>query len=313
MGKIILARKRKKKQPKFTIREVDIQNFERLQRNAKAMIRSRKKKYGVDISGEIDLKTNISQFKSRREFNEWKDKMGRLKNRADLQITKTKEGTVASKKQIHESNLEVNRMIKKLKPIEGGKYENKYKVSFTKEKLKELNLQTNVARDMEIKRQEYLESIPRFDKRGKQIKDTRKDKTGGTVIVRQKFDPTLIQNNQRIKIREYNLRQVSDPKRYEEREQQLKMNFERAIREQLDEQGQEILDYVAGMSNAEFNNFYFMFMDSSLNFDFIYQSHEHLQDEQTADETLTGVAERIKTDIQRYDKNREKYQMLIKY
>lgn len=309
-----MARKpRKPKQKPIKIRDVDVKEFKRLQTNAKNMIKRRKEKYGVDISSEIDLKTNISQFKTRKEFNEWKDKMSRLKNRADLQITKTKEGTVASKKQIHQSNLEVNRMLKKLKPIEGGKYENKYKVQFTKEKLKELNLQTNVARDMEIKRQEYLESIPRFDKRGRQIKDVRKDKTGGTVIVREKFDPTLISNNQRVKIREYNLKHVSDPKRYEEREQQLKLNFERAIREQLDEQGQEILDYVAGMSNAEFNNFYFMFMDSSLNFDFIYQSHEHLQDEQTADETLTGVAERIKTDIQRYDKNRDKYQMLIKY
>lgn len=306
-----MAKRRSKKQPKFTIREVDVNEFNRLQNNAKAMIRSRKKKYGVDISGEIDLKTNINEFKTRKGFNAWKEAMSKLRYRADLQIKKVGD-TVASQKQINQSQREVNIQKRKLQKV-GSEYQNKYKVKFTEKQLLELTLQTNVARDMEIARQKQLESIPRFNKKGQLIKDLRKDKTGGTVIVRDKFDPTILDNNQRVKIREYNLKQVSDPERYSRREQQLKMNFERTIREQLDEDGQKILDYIATMSDAEFNNFYFMFMDSSLNFEYIYKNNHDFDDNQTAGEANDNIANAILTDIQRYDKNREKYKMLMKY
>lgn len=306
-----MVKRRSKKQPKFTIRDVDVNEFNRLQNNAKAMIRSRKKKYGVDISGEIDLKTSITEFKTRKGFNAWKEAMSKLRYRADLQIKKVGD-TVASQKQINQSQREVNVMKRKLQKVD-GEYQNKYKVRFNEKQLFELALQTNVARDMEIARQKQLESIPRFNKKGQQIKDVRKDKTGGTVIVRDKFDPTILDNNQRVKIREYNLKQVSDPERYSRREQQLKMNFERTIREQLDEDGQKILDYIATMSDAEFNNFYFMFMDSSLNFEYIYKNNHDFDDNQTAGEANDNIANAILTDISRYDKNREKYKMLMKY
>jgi len=74
-----LARRKKKKQPKFTISEKDLNEFKRLQNNAKAMIRSRKKKYGVDISGEIDLRKSITSFKTRASYNAWKEGMKKLK------------------------------------------------------------------------------------------------------------------------------------------------------------------------------------------------------------------------------------------
>jgi len=185
-------------------------------------------------------------------------------------------------------------------------------VKFTEKQLKEMTLQTNVARDMEIRRQEYLESIPRFDKKGRQIKDVRKDKTGGTVIVRDKFDPTVLDNNQRVKIREYNLRHVSDPQRYKQREGQLKQNAMEKMLQSFGDDANDVLAYFNKMSDAEFNNFYFMFMDSSMNFN-EYDSDQYLGQSKDTDDQLTGVIEAIRTDIQRYDKNRDKYKLLEKY
>lgn len=306
-----MARKKKKKQPKFTIREVDVKEFKRLQNNAKAMIRSRKKKYGIDVSSEIDLRSNMSSFKTRKAFNEWKEEMGNLKNKANLQIKRVG-GTVASVKQINQSKREVSVMLKKLNKTDKDKYENKYKVSFTKNQLLELTLQTNVARDMEIGRQKQLEAIPRFDKKGRQIKDLRKDKTGGTVIVREKFDPTLLDNNQRVKIREYNLKHVSDPERYARREGQLKENAMEKMMQTFADDADDVLAYFNKMSDAEFNNFYFMFMDSSMNFN-EYDSDQYMGQSKDVDDQLAGVIEAIRTDIQRYDKNRDKYKLLMKY
>lgn len=309
-----MVKRRKKKQPKFTPSIKDVAEFKKLNEIPKRMVRHRKKKYGVDISSEVDIKSSITDFKSRKEYNEWKDSTKKLKNRADLQITKTKEGVVASKKQINESKLETKRFIKKLIPVEGQKgiYKNKYGSQFSTTQLNEMNLRTNVARDLEIKRQKYLESIPRFDKKGRQIQDLRKDKTGGTVIVRDKFDPTILDNNQRVKIREYNLRHVSDPERYSKREGQLRQNAMEKMLQSFGDDANDVLAYFNKMSDAEFNNFYFMFMDSSMNFN-EYDSDQYMGQSKDVDDQLAGVIEAIRTDIQRYDKNRDKYKLLEKY
>lgn len=310
-----MARKRAKKQPKFTIRNVDIQEFNRLQRNAKNLIKRRKQTYGIDLSDKIDLRSSIETFKTRKEFREWTESMSKLKNRADLQYRKTKEGVVASVKQINESSLESKRMVKKLIPVEGkkGVYVNKYGATFTLKQINVMNLQTNVARDLEIKRKEYIENIPRYDRKGNLIRPTKKDKTEGSVIVREKFDPSKIQSNVTVKMREENLKLVSDPQRYEKRSSQLKENNIKALREMLGDDIEDIIDYFNTMSNSEFNNFFFMYSRSSMGFDYIYQSGEYSMSEGDLDDRLDGVAEAIRTDISRYDKNRKKYKMLEKY
>lgn len=310
-----MAKRRSKKQPKFTIREVDVNEFKRLTRNAKRLIKSRKDKYNVDVSGEVDLRTSITSFKTRDEFSAWKESMKKLRYRADLQITKTKEGVVASKKQINISNLESKRLIKKLSPVKGekGVYTNKYGARFTVEQIKVMNLQTNVARDLEIKRKEYIESIPRYDRKGNLIKPTKKDKTEGSVIVREKFDPTKIQSNVTVKMREENLKLVSDPQRYKKRSSQLKDNNIKALREMLGDDVEDIVDYFNNMSNSEFNNFFFMYSKSSMGFDYIYQSGEYSLSEGDLDDRLEGVAEAIRTDISRYNKIRKNYRLMEKY
>lgn len=306
-----MVKRRSKKQPKFTIRQVDVDEFNRLQRNAKRMIKNRKEKFGIDISNEIDLKTNVSEFKTRKGFNAWKEAMSKLRYRADLQIKKV-DGTVASVKQINQSQREVNVMKRKLDKKD-GKFVNKYKVSFTDKQLFKITLQTNVARDMEINRQAHLEGLPRFDKKGNPIRETKKDKTGGSVIVREKFDPNKIQTPAKVKIREEGLKEVSDPERYSKREAQLKKNNIKALRQMFGDDAEIVIDYFDEMSNAEFANFFTMYNRSSMGFDYIYQTGEYSMKEGSLADRLEGVLESIETDIDRYQKIRKKHRLMEKY
>lgn len=56
----------------------DLEEYRRLQRNAKAKIRRVQKNYGVDLSAEINVGDSIDDFATRDQFNQWKDLMDRF-------------------------------------------------------------------------------------------------------------------------------------------------------------------------------------------------------------------------------------------
>lgn len=71
--------------------------------NTKAKIRRTLKNYGIDLSSEIPTPT-LESFKSREQYNEWKEKANSFTNRANknYQFVKNSFGVVASKKEIAE-------------------------------------------------------------------------------------------------------------------------------------------------------------------------------------------------------------------
>lgn len=85
------------------ISESDRKEYARLAKNTRAKINRTAKKYGIDISGDIEI-PKISEFKTRAEYNEWKDSVRRFTNRDNwkYQFVKNKYGVVASKKEIRE-------------------------------------------------------------------------------------------------------------------------------------------------------------------------------------------------------------------
>lgn len=111
---------------KFTpirISQNDRKEYARLVRNAKAKIRRTKKNYGVDISNKIDL-PSIESFKTRKAYNEWKDKMGKIRYDTSLQFVKNEYGVVASKKEIAKARRDekivianAKRMVKSLEKL----------------------------------------------------------------------------------------------------------------------------------------------------------------------------------------------------
>lgn len=86
----------------------DKAEFKRLVKNSKAKIRRVLKKYGVDLSNEIDI-PDIDNFSDRQDFNEWKNHMRSFTDRRNLnyQYVKNDYDVVASKSQINEINKNI--------------------------------------------------------------------------------------------------------------------------------------------------------------------------------------------------------------
>lgn len=89
------------KLPPIRISKRDKEEYSRLRRNTKAKIRRTKKKYGIDLESEIPL-PKLESFKTRKEFNEWKELQRSFTNRAntEYQFVKNEYDVVASKKEL---------------------------------------------------------------------------------------------------------------------------------------------------------------------------------------------------------------------
>lgn len=83
------------------IRQADKQEYQRLVRNAKAKIRRTKKNYNRELSGQVNL-PDITDFKTRQEFNAWKEEIRSFTNRGnlDFQYVKNKYDVVLSKREV---------------------------------------------------------------------------------------------------------------------------------------------------------------------------------------------------------------------
>lgn len=89
--------------PHIRITDNDRKTYARLVKNSKAKISRTKKKYGLDLSNEVELPP-LESFTTRKQFNEWKQKQESFTNRANTkyQFIKNKYGIVASKATINE-------------------------------------------------------------------------------------------------------------------------------------------------------------------------------------------------------------------
>lgn len=92
-----------KKNYQFNVGKKTKALYEKELRNTKRKINRVRKKYGVDLSNEIEL-PSLESFSSRKEMNEWIRKVQSFRNRGNLdyQFVKNKYDVVASKKEIFE-------------------------------------------------------------------------------------------------------------------------------------------------------------------------------------------------------------------
>jgi hypothetical protein len=99
-----------KRLPSIRISEKDRLEYNKLVSKAKRKIRDVNKKYGVDLTGEVEFK-KIGEFNTRQEYNEWKEKQQSFTNRNNLkyQFVKNQYGTVASKAEINKIQRDVKR------------------------------------------------------------------------------------------------------------------------------------------------------------------------------------------------------------
>src|SRR5690625_8038320 len=90
----------------------DRTEYQRLVRNARAKISRTRKKYGIDLSQEVNL-PKLEQFKTRSQFNKWKQHVSSFTNRHNMkyQFQKNKYGVVASKSELLEMETLRRRQI----------------------------------------------------------------------------------------------------------------------------------------------------------------------------------------------------------
>lgn len=112
----------------------DKAEYQRLMKNIKAKIKRTQKNYGVDLTGEVDIRP-LSTFKSRKEFNKWKEEMLSFTNRGNLdyQFEKNRYGVVASKRELFKAKehtrkaqriaTDIQSKVRELPFISGGQVE----------------------------------------------------------------------------------------------------------------------------------------------------------------------------------------------
>lgn len=99
-----------KKPPKLRVDSKTQTEYNSLMKRAKSKVARTRKKYGVDLSGEIEL-PSITSFNSRKDFNEWKDQAESFTSRYNTkyQFKKNEKGVVASKQYLNQIERDTNR------------------------------------------------------------------------------------------------------------------------------------------------------------------------------------------------------------
>jgi hypothetical protein len=102
-----------KRNPSIRITQDDVSEHARLVRNSKAKISRTKKNYGIDLSNEVDL-PSLESFQTRKEYNEWRDKLQSFTNRHNqrYQFVKNKHGIVATQSELTKIELANAREIR---------------------------------------------------------------------------------------------------------------------------------------------------------------------------------------------------------
>lgn len=90
-----------KKSYQFNVGKKTLDLYNKEMKNTKAKINRTKKKYGIDLTNEIDL-PKLEEFSSRKELNEWVRKVKEFRNPSnqDYQYVKNAYGVVATKKEL---------------------------------------------------------------------------------------------------------------------------------------------------------------------------------------------------------------------
>ena len=99
--------------PKIRIRESDKLEYKKLEASVKRKIRNVKKKYGIDLSGEVSL-PGLENFTTRKEYNAFKEKAQSFTNRYNLtyQFVKNPYGVVKSKKEINQYERDYKKRVR---------------------------------------------------------------------------------------------------------------------------------------------------------------------------------------------------------
>lgn len=212
-------------------------------RNSKAKIRRTSKNYGVDLSDEVELPT-LDQFKTRKEFNEWKESVYNFTNRAntEYQFKKNEYGVVASKKEINQ----IERDTKKAQKI---------------------------AEELQKKASEkpFISGGKEQGTVGQRMMQMGRPNTGG-IYRPPDFDFDKIRTKKQLQEKKKNMEERSDPDFVDKRAERLKENYIKLLGEKYNSDADDLIDSIRSIPGGDFYELFLMYEE--LQFEFEYTEEQ---------------------------------------
>jgi ribosomal protein S10 len=232
-----------------------------LARNSKEKIKRTVKKYGIDLSSEIYIPTSIDEFKTREDFNKWKQQMKSFTNRANqsFQFRKNEYGVVASVKDINEAK----RNVKKAKSLA--------------EKRKK-----------EVEKLPFISGGKEQGSVGQQLAQMKKADVEGLDSVKD-FDFNAFKNQRHLNERLERLKQRADEKFFNKQQEQMKRNWLDKLSDIFNSDSEEIYRRFEAIPADDFYELFLMYDEMKFSFFYTLDTDE-----------MDGHLQRLDSYIERY-------------
>jgi len=232
-----------KKTTPIKIRKKDIEDYKKIKRNIKSKISRTQKNYGVDISSEIYL-PSLESFKTRAEFNEFKEYASKIKYDQSLQFVKNKQGVVGRKSDINKAIRKQNAIINERKKL--------------KKRIEKLPV---IMDKIQLTIGERQLGLSEKEKRKR-----------GYIAVPKKFDFNDMMSQEQYEKRKKQINEKSDYK-VNEKLRDMKANYMRTVNESLNHDGYEIVKAINDMPDIQFYEMY-MTNETAFGFEVWYTEEE---------------------------------------
>lgn len=210
-------------------------------RNTQAKIRRTQKKYGVDLSDQVDL-PSIDDFSTRSEFNEWKAEQSRFTNRSVMkfQFEKNVYGVVASKQEL----FDVKR---------------------------DTRIAQNIVKELEkqVKDKPFISGGRQQGTVGQRLEMVGKPNVGG-IYSPPEFDFQQYKDRRGLEDKIKNMKERADPNLVDKRAEQMKSNFITALRENYNNFADDLIEVVKTVPAEDFYEMYHIFDEIN----FFYEDSE---------------------------------------
>lgn len=211
--------------------------------NTKAKINRTIKNYDVDLSSEIRL-PKLEDFKTRKEFNRWKEEVRQFTNRSNTkyQFQKNEFGVVASKREINEAK----RATKQAQRIAK-------------------NLQKETAKKPLIVNGKKEGTL------GQRMQQMGKPNVDGIYIPKD-FEFDKIRTREQFELKSESMNKRAQPDYIDKRQVAMKENYLKMIAENYNSDGDNLIEEIKKISPSDF--FELFLMHEELQFDFEYTEEQ---------------------------------------
>lgn len=200
-------------------------------KNTKAKISRTLKNHGIDISDKIDIPKRITDFKTRDEYNAWKQEQASFvnPNNLDLQFVTNKRGVTKSKKEINKVKRDTKRAQQLAKKLE-----------------------------KEAEKKPFISGGKNEGTVGQRMKQMGRPNTAG-ITVPPDFDFDKIVDNSQFKRKQESMEKRASDTYFEERMEKMKENFMKILELSFNSDADELVEKIRSVPAEDFYEMYLMF------------------------------------------------------